>query len=37
MGDNDAKLGFYSPQNGYWVNVLDLDPDSTLKNLDDVS
>ncbi|KRX04779.1 CAP Gly-rich domain [Pseudocohnilembus persalinus] len=37
MGDNEAKLGFYSPKDGYWVNVLDLDPDSTLKNLDDVS
>ena len=35
--DNDKMLGFYSPKDGYWIHILDLNPHSVLKDLEDVS
>ena len=30
-------LGYYSPQDGYWIHILDLDPNSVLKDMEDCS
>ena len=37
MYENDRDLGFYSPQDGYFIYVVDNNPNSLLKELEDLS
>lgn len=37
MDDDDRDLGFYSPQDGYFIYVMDLNPNSLTKELEDLS
>lgn len=37
MNDDDRDLGYYSPQDGYFIYVMDLNPNSITKELEDLS
>jgi tubulin-folding cofactor B len=37
MSEDDRNLGYYTPQENYTIHCMDLDPNSTLKDLEDVS
>jgi len=37
MLDDQRDLGFYSPQDGYFIYVVDLNPNSLTKELEDLS
>ena len=37
MNEDDRTLGFYCPQEGYTIHVIDLDPHSITKELEDLS
>lgn len=37
MNEDDRDLGFYSPQDGYLIYVYDTNPNSLLKELEDLS
>ena len=37
MDDDQRDLGFYSPQDGYFIFVYDMNPNSLTKELEDLS
>lgn len=37
MSEDDRTLGYYCPEDGYTIHVLDLNPNSITKDLEDLS